>query len=365
MLNVKENAILNNKLPFFFLFCLLGILYLGIRVDYWYFLLLVLLPCTIKINKLNKWQILLLSAIFLIFIFLLIWAYDFSLFGIFDSHISSHIKNFIVHFFDKHYSEETSSFIKLILLNIKTDETYIFLKQTVDLGIVWLISSGAFHLSLIARCVNFIFRKKKLVGFVVNITLISIYTLILGFAYGCVRVLLRNIFKEKMKHRQISRFNQLGMIGILICLLNPSCFKSYGFVMGFLVCIVSYFILSWNLKNKLLTTILINLFSFIVMIPFVIHMNHKISILTFVNTFIFAYLFMFAFLYLLVFSWMPFMAPIHSLIMKLNYILVGNISFSNVYIWSKDWAQWLITVYYLSYFVLSQITYLIVKNNKI
>lgn len=365
MVHEKENLVFNNKFPFLLLFSFVAILYLGIRVDYWFFLLLVLIPCTIKKVKINKWQLIISFSIIFIFAILLIWAYNFSFFEVLNKHISTHIRNVFVWFFEKTYSDETSSFIRLILFNIKSKETYIFLKQTVDLGIVWLISSGAFHLSLIARCVNRLFRKRKLISFIINISLISLYTLILGFGYGCMRVLLRNILKKPFNEQKISRLDQLSFIGICICLFNPSCFKSYRFVMSFLVCITSYFVISWNLENRLLTTVVINLFAFVVMIPFVIETNHKISILTFINTLIFSYFFMFVFLYFVLFSWLPFMSIIHIWIIRCCYVLIGNISFSNIYIWSSQWPKWAFVVYYLGGFVIGQIIYLIVKNNKI
>lgn len=369
MYKEKINPIFNKNLPIFSLFCMLGTIYLGFIVNYWYLMLVILCAFTIRKIKPNKWQILLLVFILVIFILLIIFVSDFSLVEAFNNWFNKLTNGgptkWFDNFFDKFYSKETTSFIKLVLFNVRSKETYIFLNQAVDLGIVWLISSGGFHLSLISRIINRVFKKKQLIGFCTNVVLLSIYTFFLGFAYGCLRVLFKNCFKVLFIRTKMDRFNQLGFVGILICLFNPSCYGSYSFLLSFLVCIGSYSIIGLSLNNKLLITLLINLVAFLITIPFVIEMNHKIAILTFINSFVFTYFFMFIFLYFLIFSWMPFMSIIHYGIIRCSYVLIGNISFTNYYIWSNQWEAWAKTTYYLVFFVLFKITYLIVINNKI
>ena len=136
----KENKLINSNLLLFTVFCLCGILYLGFITNYCYLLLLLLLPLTIRNVKLRPSQIIILSSILIIFIFLIIFANQFSLINLINNGIrkigGSHVRKAIISFFDDHYSKETSSFIKLVLLNIKSKDTYIFHKQVVDLGIV-------------------------------------------------------------------------------------------------------------------------------------------------------------------------------------------------------------------------------------
>lgn len=365
----KENIIFNQNLLIFPLFCLIGIIYLGFRINYWFLLLLPLLGFSYRKIKPNKWQIIFMTLIPTIFVPLIIWVPNFSLIEEFNNWFknitNNWLNNTINSFFDLIYEKETSSFIKLILFNIKSNETYIFLKQTIDLGIVWLISSGGFHLSLISRIINKICKNQQLVSYVINLCFLSIYTFFLGFAYGCLRVLIKNSLKPLFIKCKTRRYDQLGIVGLLICFLNPSCFKSESFLMSFIVCISSYSIINMNLNNKFLSTILINLFSFISIIPFEVSMNNKISILTFINSFVFTYYFIFLFLYFLLFAWMPFMSTIHYWIIRISYVLVGNISFTNIYIESNEWKNWIKSIYYLFFFLINQIIYLIVINNKI
>lgn len=361
--------ILNDNLPLGGVFCFIWVIYLGFIINYWYlsFLILVIF-CFLKV-KINKWQLLVLLCILLPFVFLIIFANDFSLVNLFNEWFEKATHGGLVSvcekYFLKSFGKETTSFMKLVLFNVKSKETYVFLKQVVDLGIVWLISSGGFHLSLIARLNDKIFKKKQLIGYAVNIVLLSFYTFLLGFAYGCLRVLIKRIMKPVLKRKSVSNFNQLGLVGLIIGLFNPECFGSYSFVLSFLVCMGSYYVFNLNLNNKVISMLLVNLLAFLITIPFVIEMNKKVAILTFINSYIFVYFFSFVFIYFFIFSWFPFMGIVHGWIIKCCYVLIGNVSLANYFIKFSQWEAWIKTTYYLCLFLALTITYLIVKNNKI
>lgn len=365
----KENKLINSNLLLFTVFCLCGILYLGFITNYWYLLLLLLIPLTIRNVKLRPSQIIILSSILIIFIVLIICANQFSLINLINSGIrkigGNHVRKAIISFLDDHYSKETSSFIKLVLLNIKSKDTYIFHKQAVDLGIVWLICISGFHISLISKLIQLIFKKIPIVGKYVNIVILSFYSYVLNFTYASIRVVLNISYSWVFKRFDIQRYEKIGLVGLTIGLLNPSCFANYGFLLSFIVCIAANYVSSLQLNNKIITSLLINIFAFISTIPFVVDMNHKISLLSFINAFVFTYFSSIIFLYFLIFSWMPFMATIHRGIIVASYVLVGNISFSNIYIYSGDWPAWVNSLYYLTSVGLGKALYLIVYNNKI
>ena len=365
----KENKIINSNLLLFTLFCLCAVLYLGLVINYWYFLLILLTPLTIRKVKLWWPQIVILSSIIVIFIFLIIFANQFSLINLLNQGIKllggNHVRKAIIHFLNKHYSKETASFIKLVLLNIKTKDTYYFHKQAVDLGIVWLICISGFHISLINTLIKLIFKKIPHIGKYVSIVIISFYSYILNFTYASIRVLLNISYSWIYKTFDIQKYEKVGLLGLTICLINPSCFSDYGFLLSFIVCIVATYVNSLELNNKIITSLLINIFAFVSTIPFVVAMNNKISLLSFINAFVFTYFFSLIFLYFIIFSWMPFMAIIHHGIIVASYVLIGNISFSNIYIYSNAWPAWINSVYCLLSVGLAKALYLIVKNNKI
>ena len=365
----KENKIINSNLLLFTVFILCGILYLGFAVNYWYLLLSLLLPLTIRNVKLRWYQLVVLGSILIVFILLIILAKNFSLIELLNNGISkiggNHVRKAIIKFLDGNYSSETSSFIKLVLLNIKSKDTYIFHKQVVDLGIVWLICISGFHISLISKLIKLIFKKIPKIGKYVDIVIIGFYSYVLNFTYASLRVLLKISYEWVFWRFDIQKYEKIGLIGLTICLLNPACFSNYGFLLSFIVCIAANYVNSLELNNKIITSLLINIFAFIVTIPFVILMNNKISLLSFINAFIFTYFSSIIFIYFLIFSWMPFMAIIHRGIIVASYVLVGNISFSNIYIYSQPWAAWANCIYYLVAIGLAKGLYLIVYNNKI
>lgn len=365
----KKRNHLDNTWPFFGIFCVIWIIYLGFIVNYWYLSFLIFIFIFFVKNKINKWILLASFFVFLVFVLLFILLNDFSLIELFNSWFNSvtngGLSKACENYFLSIYGEETTSFIKLVLFNIKDKNSYIFLKQAVDLGIVWLVSSGGFHLSLLTRLNERIFKQKQLVGYVINMLLMCFYSFLLGFCYGCLRVYLKTALKPFFKRHEIDNFNQLGVVGLLIGLFNPVCFRSYSFALSFLVCIGVYWVQMLNLNNALLSKFLVNVVAFVITIPFVIEMNKKIAILTFINSFIFVYFFSFVFVYFFIFSWMPFMGIVHGWLIKFCYILVGNISLTNYFLRFKEWQDWAKTIYYLCLFMVFLITYLIVKNNKI
>lgn len=365
----KQNHIFNSNLQLFAVFCLCAILYLGIVLDYWYFLLLILLPLAVRRVKQNQYQAVFYLGIILLFVLLIIFIPSFSLVEFIRDKLESvgafKFKDYILNFLDTKYSTDVASYIKLVLFNIKSTETLIFYNQTVNLGIVWLIGTGGFHISLITRLICRIFKKRKILARGINISFVVFFTYMLVFSYACLRILIKLIFSSLFYKHKIERYDRLGAIGLTICLFNPSCFLNYSFMLSFIVCISSYFVIGLELNNKIIVTLLINIFAWIFTIPFIIDMNNKISILTFINSFIFSYPFAFIFLYFLFFAWMPFLAGVHKVLTIGSFAVVGNISFSNVFIYSGVWKSWAKSAYYCSFVFASKAFYLIVKNNKI
>jgi len=364
-ININNWKVINNKLPTFALFCFLSCLYLGCIVNYWYFLLLIFIPFTFYKCEINTKQLIFLILMFLIFSILIIYLSWFGIVKITRGYMRSYVRKAMFKFFDKHYSKDVSSFIKLILFNVKTQDTIIFYKQTVDLGIVWLICISGFHISFLSRVITWCFKKIPNVGRYVNISIIFFYSYLLEFSYASIRVLLKIILTPHFNIFKTKEFDRIGIIGLLIIFPNPVCLKDYGFLLSFLICIGANCIAKLELNNKIISRILINILACLITLPFVISMNHKISLFTFINAFIFNNFSPFVFMYYLLFCLMPFMEVIHHGIMIGIFAIIGNISFSNVFIYFKQWDAYIIVIYYLLLFILLKIIYLIVLNNKI
>lgn len=363
--NISKWKIFNNKLPIFALFCFLGILYLGCRVNYWYLLLLVFIPFLLYKQDINHHQLIILILLFFIFEILILFAWQYGLVLLYKQYSLHFIRKAIFRFLDTQYTEEVSSFIKLVLFNVRTKSTYIFYKQTVDLGIVWLICVSGFYVSLLSKIISWCFKKIPRIGRYINISIILFYSYLLNFSYASLRVLLKICFDPLFNKIETKSFDRIGFIGLIICFFNPCCFKDYGFLLSFLICIGACCISLLELNSKIINKLLINVLAFTITIPFVISMNHKISLFTFINAFIFNFFSPVIFLYFLLFSWIPVMQVAHKGVIVAVYAVIGNISYSNIFIYSNPWQEYIIAIYYILLFVLLQIIYLIVINNKI
>lgn len=366
MFQSKQNThtICNNNLPILGTIFFCWIFYLAYVIDWWFLLLLVIVPFLFYKKKINIKQIVVVSIVVIIYVLLTIFANDFSLISLINKRPQV-IRKAIINFFNQQYDEETSSFIKLILLNIKDGKTWIFYKQVVDLGIVWLFCISGFHISLISWIIKWIFKKKQKLGWYLNLTIISFYSYLLNFSYGSLRIIFKNLLSPLFTKFQIKQAEKLGYVGLFISITNPSCFINFGFVLSMLISSVRFSVYSMNLNNKIINSIISNFLAFIIMIPFAFLMNNKISLLTFFNSFIFSYLSIFVFFYFLLFAWLPFMAIVHKAIIIGTYTLVGNISFRNIFIYSSPWPAWALAIYFCSFHILLRIVYLIVIDNKI
>jgi len=349
----------------FGLFCFLSCLYLACIVNYWYFLLLILIPFTFYKYEINTQQLIFLILMFVIFSILIIFLSWFGIIKILRGYMKSYVRKAIFRFFDRNYAKDVSNFIKLILFNEKNKDIIIFYRQTIDLGIVWLICVSGFHVSLLSRTITWCFRKIPNVGRYVNISIIAFYSYLLEFSYASLRILIKLILTPYFNTFKTKEFDRIGIVGFLIIMFNPVCIKDYGFLLSFLICIGANCIAKLNLNNKIINRILINVLAFLLTIPFVINMSHKISLFTFINAFIFNNISAIIFLYYLLFAWMPFMEIIHHGIMIGIFAIIGNISFSNIFIYFKQWQAYIIAIYYVVLFALLKIIYLIVYNNKI
>lgn len=360
----KINLILNQNLPLFGILLFCGVIYLTITTSYWFLLFLMFVPLSFIKHKVSWQQWVIIAIVILFFVLLTIFIPNFSLIDLINKRPMI-VRKGIINFFDKYYDKEISIFIKLILLNIKSKESWVFYRQTVDLGVVWLICISGFHISLISKIINWFFRSKPRLGKYINMLIISFYSFLLNFSYASLRILFKLFYNHIFYKFKIKNFNKLGLIGITLAILNPNCFTNYGFLLSFLICLITYFVMKFELNNKILNSIIINILASVVTVPFLIEINHKISLLTFINSFIFGYFSPSIFLYFLFFGWLPFMSIVHHGIMIAIYVLVGNISFVNVFIYSNTWPIWGCFIFYFGLITIVHTLYLIVINNKI
>lgn len=69
------------------------------------------------------------------------------------------LRKYISSYLDRSYDDLTSNFIKLMVLNIKIDESYYLYKKIANLSVVYLIVISGFHLMFIKKIFNFLLRN--------------------------------------------------------------------------------------------------------------------------------------------------------------------------------------------------------------
>jgi competence protein ComEC len=148
--------------------------------------------------------------------------------------VRKHISNFI----GSHYDQTTSSFIKLILLNIKEQQGKTTYYHMIDLSIVYLIVVSGFHISVLKRIISHCCAKHRRLANGINLGIIIFYCYLLNFAVSVTRVLfmfiLTLIFDKKIKNR----IDILALSGLVSILLGPSCIFNIGFCMSYLCTLV-------------------------------------------------------------------------------------------------------------------------------
>ena len=177
------------------------------------------------------------------------------------------------------------SYLKTFILG---DKSYIETKQ-IDaykkVGIVHLFSISGMHLSLLFDLIDSIYLKNNKKKTIISISFVFLYySLIKSISlFRCLMFkIIRNI-NSKLK-LNYSKEKEIIISFILIILLKPMAILDTGFYYSF---IISSGIILINKKckridNKLLKTIIITLFAFIISIPLNIYQNYEINLLSFI-----------------------------------------------------------------------------------
>ncbi|MDR0740081.1 MAG: ComEC/Rec2 family competence protein [Mycoplasmataceae bacterium] len=257
------------------------------------------------------------------------------------------------------YDKETGNFIKLVLFNIKDKTSSSTYFHMIDLSIVYLIVVSGFHITILKRMINYLFKRNKLLGNILNCSIIFFYCYLLNFAVSVTRVLLMFIFTLLLRRRINNRYDILCLSGLFSLLLNPYCVFNIGFCMSYLCTIAIIYVYELQISNFLLEKILINVVAVTVSLPFVILLQHKISLWVIINSFAFSYLFAFVFVYFLLTFWIVWIKVIQSFLAHSVMFLVNANWSMNVTINIKDFSAITESFYFIvSYFAIRMLQFL-------
>lgn len=265
--------------------------------------------------------------------------------------LSEKISNFL----DLKYDSLTANFIKLMILNIKAEESYILYKKMINLSIVYLIVISGFHLMFIKKITNFIFKKIAIFQFIFNFFLFFFYSYLLNFNASVLRVFLCLIISKCFKSK--NQYDITSFSGILILFFIPSLCFSLSFQLSYICTFGVIFVISLSIRNKIIEKIMINIFAILISLPFVISINSEISLLAIINSYIFAYFFCFIFMYFFLSWFLTFLWPIHYFITALVFNLIEGFNIINIKISLNFHNLYLSCSYYILIFLIIMITY--------
>jgi competence protein ComEC len=336
-------------------FMLTGIFLFTVHLSCWY-LILLLIPFlyTLHVSIKIKWLVIYL-IITLLIIGLSFVLHEFILFEHinewFENLTHFSFRNQISHYIDRHYNQITSSFIKLILLNIKEKDGKTIYYHMIDLSIVYLIVVSGFHISVLKRIVSRCFCKIPLIGLIVNLITITLYCYLLNFAVSVTRVLLMYLITIIFGKYLKNRIDILSVSALISLALGPSSMFNIGFCMSYLCTIVILVIFQWEISNPLLEKIVVNIGATLVSLPFVIHMQHQISIWVVLNSFVFSYIFALIFVYFILTFWIIWIAPLQYLIVKIINFLIESTWTLNTTISIKEWTPIIQSSYFIVFYL--------------
>ncbi len=267
------------------------------------------------------------------------------------------LRKYISSYLDRSYDDLTSNFIKLMVLNIKIDESYYLYKKIANLSVVYLIVISGFHLMFIKKIFNFLFKKFPKIAFLVNTILFVFYCYPLNFSYSVLRVLLTHLFSIISKKYSNGIYESTSMSGMLCLICFPSSCFSLSFGLSYICTFAVIYVISLEIKNKILEKILINVCAIIISLPMIMSIDSNISLIAIINSFIFSYFFCFVFVYFFMFGFILFLYPIHHLLTLLVFNVVEGFNIINITVSLNIFNTWLTCAYYILFFLIIMITY--------
>lgn len=190
--------------------------------------------------------------------------------------------------------EDTVSYLKLILFNVKDDYNSDFYNTFSMFSLTHLIAVSGFHINILLMFFKKIFKKDFFGYFGV-----AFYLFLLDFSVSSYRAFLCNIFKKLNKKLEfdLSNIDIISLIGIVFIVINPSNMFSYGFIFSFLSTFVLEIFKLYS-KNKFLLTFYI----YLVNIPLILISYYKLNMATLVFSVLLSpvvsFLYVFSFIYL-------------------------------------------------------------------
>lgn len=158
----------------------------------------------------------------------------------------SKIKNLrfkILEQFMQHNNQEWLALHNKLLLNVDSQHYQNFKEHLTALGIAHFFAISGFHIYFIRRLLNYVFLRlgmRQEIAQVVIFVILSVYTWLIKWPVGVIRVLVMNMvsYLSKRYHIPLSRLDTLAITGTLLLIVNPLNALSLGYTLSFMMTFV-------------------------------------------------------------------------------------------------------------------------------
>lgn len=254
----------------------------------------------------------------------------------------NYLRSNLSDYLDQHYNKDTSVYLKLLLLNIKTYKHEIINKLN-NLNIIHLFVVSGIHISILNSLISKLLRKLRITNFIVNITTMLFLCYLSGFSISIIRVIINFIIKTFWKHKNSFNTNLVTSIVINCLFINEV--HNYGYLLS-IICSLYITFLTNIIKSKIVLYLIINIFTSIIVLAIVNEFNIKINILYFINNMILSNIVLISYFVSLITCWIPFMFNIFENIVYYQNLLFDQLLMQEV-IFSFKLAEWVKYVWYL------------------
>ena len=227
-------------------------------------------------------------------------------------------------------------------------------------GITHLFALSGLHVSLFSSIILFILKKIKInekISYILTGFFLIFFSFIASFTPSILRATIFFILSSinNIYYFYIKPKNLLFLTFTIMILINPFYVFNTGFILSFTI---TYFILlfneNYNVKNNILSILVISILSFFSSLPIIINMSYEINIIGFINN-----LFFIPFVSYIVFplSLLTIIIPklsiiLNSFIKIMEYVSLLSSNFFNINIIIPKISFVEIFLYYLIFIIL-------------
>lgn len=247
------------------------------------------------------------------------------------------IKYYFEEYIERKFPQESSSFLKAIVIGNMNNLDGEVKDAIVENGILHLFAISGLHIALFIGLINKLLKSLKLKDAKIEIissVLLIIYLIITNFSPSVLRASLMYYFSliNKKLKLSLSTLDIVSLIFILLLLVNPFYIYNLGFGLSFLAAaVIVIFGDLFKNKHNYLQILYLSIFVNIITLPLVININFKTNLLTPISNVFFIEI---VSVFILPMSFLVLIIPTLSYIYNYIIILFNKIIivFSNVFV---------------------------------